>query len=462
MFEESIFEGACATSTAEVLLIIAGSLGLGILLGYLIWGWLRRRVNELEDRIIGLSKSVKDQKSSIELLEDENATLTEAVDRSKKEYDLKSAQYTSAITRIRSLEEKQSGEPDHPSMKEEVTRLEERLKSQLQEINKLETALKTAQGATATVAVPAQDKPSGETTKRKRGRPKGSGTTAKRKPGRPKKSEAASAEKTVEQPKRKRGRPKKTETAPSETLTTQTKRKRGRPKKTEAASAEKPAEQPKRKPGRPKKSETASAEKTVEQPKRKRGRPKGSTNKPKRKPGRPKKTETGSAETAAVQQEKRKRGRPKKTEAAAEPAAPKRKRGRPKKQAGTTAEKTSSATRGKRGRPKGSKNKPKAYRGAGVIQPASEVFGKRVKENDLTLIEGVGPKLASLFRENGLDTWAKVAGASQKKLEETKEKIGPRHHIHDPKTWPRQAAMASKGEWKKLKAYQDSLSRGRR
>ncbi len=470
MFEESIFEGACATSTAEVLLIIAGSLGLGILLGYLIWGWLRRKVNELESRVIGLSKSVEDQEGAIGQLETENASLTEELEKSKKDFDLKSAQYTNVITRMRTLEEKQDDDPETSSMKEEITKLEERLKHQMEEIDKLELALKTAQTATATTIVPAEDTPVKATPGSRRGRTKKTGTPAaetkaeapKRKRGRPKKTETASTETTAEAPKRKRGRPKKSETPAAETPVESPKRKRGRPKKTETASTETTVEAPKRKRGRPKKTETASAEGTTETTKRKRGRPKGSTNKKaRRSPGRPKKTETASSETSA-EAPKRKRGRPKKSEAAkAETATTKKRRGRPKKTETATST-TAKKTRSKRGRPKGSKNKPKVYRGADVIQDASQVFGKRIKQDDLTLIEGIGPKLASLFRDNGLETWSKVADASQQTLQQTVEKIGPRHHIHDPQTWPRQATMASKGEWKKLKAYQDSLTRGKK
>ena len=42
------------------------------------------------------------------------------------------------------------------------------------------------------------------------------------------------------------------------------------------------------------------------------------------------------------------------------------------------------------------------------------------------------------------------------------EKAGPRYKIHNPETWPQQAALAAKDEWNTLKKLQDKLNRGRK
>ena len=37
-------------------------------------------------------------------------------------------------------------------------------------------------------------------------------------------------------------------------------------------------------------------------------------------------------------------------------------------------------------------------------------------------------------------------------------KGGSAYRVHDPRSWPYQAKLASEGLWKDLKAYQDKLS----
>jgi hypothetical protein len=39
---------------------------------------------------------------------------------------------------------------------------------------------------------------------------------------------------------------------------------------------------------------------------------------------------------------------------------------------------------------------------------------------------------------------------------------GERYRIHNPKTWPQQAALASDGKWDELKALQYDLCGGRK
>jgi len=79
----------------------------------------------------------------------------------------------------------------------------------------------------------------------------------------------------------------------------------------------------------------------------------------------------------------------------------------------------------------------------------------------LTMIEGIGPKIAGLLKEDGIDTFAKLAKASQKKLKAVLTAAGPRFKMHNPGSWPKQAGLAAKGEWDKLKKLQDELDGGR-
>lgn len=92
---------------------------------------------------------------------------------------------------------------------------------------------------------------------------------------------------------------------------------------------------------------------------------------------------------------------------------------------------------------------------------AAAVFGKKIKANDLTVVEGIGPKISGLLGDAGISTWAALGDARIGTLREVLDTAGPRYRMHDPKTWARQSRMAASGEWKKLKVYQDSLNRGK-
>lgn len=86
---------------------------------------------------------------------------------------------------------------------------------------------------------------------------------------------------------------------------------------------------------------------------------------------------------------------------------------------------------------------------------------KAPKQDDLKLIEGVGPKIESLLKEGGLDTWAKVGAATPEQIKEILEAAGSRYKMHDPTTWPKQAALAAEGKFEELKAWQGDLDGGK-
>ena len=82
--------------------------------------------------------------------------------------------------------------------------------------------------------------------------------------------------------------------------------------------------------------------------------------------------------------------------------------------------------------------------------------------DDLTKIEGIGPKIAQLFAAEGIDSFAKLARASVPRLRKILAEAGPRYRLHDPNTWKNQAALAKDGKWKELRTLQDKLDGGRR
>lgn len=86
---------------------------------------------------------------------------------------------------------------------------------------------------------------------------------------------------------------------------------------------------------------------------------------------------------------------------------------------------------------------------------------KGPKLDDLKIVEGVGPKIETLLKEGGINTWAELSEAPVDRLKEILDAAGPRYQIHDPSTWPAQAKFAAEGKWEELKEYQDMLMGGR-
>ncbi|MEL7529731.1 MAG: carbohydrate-binding module family 20 domain-containing protein [Bacteroidota bacterium] len=115
---------------------------------------------------------------------------------------------------------------------------------------------------------------------------------------------------------------------------------------------------------------------------------------------------------------------------------------------------------------KASAKKAAAKKTASKKAPAKKAPAKKaaVKKaaDKLTMIEGIGPKIAGLLKEDGIDTFAKLSKASQKKLKAVLLAAGPRFKMHSPATWPEQAKLAAKGEWDALKKLQDELDGGKR
>lgn len=82
-------------------------------------------------------------------------------------------------------------------------------------------------------------------------------------------------------------------------------------------------------------------------------------------------------------------------------------------------------------------------------------------KDDLTKIEGIGPKIAKLLGGEGIKTFTDLGKATGKKLKTILEAAGPTFQIHDPASWPKQAKLAAAEKWEDLKALQDKLVAGK-
>lgn len=82
------------------------------------------------------------------------------------------------------------------------------------------------------------------------------------------------------------------------------------------------------------------------------------------------------------------------------------------------------------------------------------------KADDLTKIEGIGPKAAAAIVNAGFDTYAKLAKAKAEKIKEVITEASSRMAHLDPTSWPKQAKMAADGKWDELKEWQDNTKGG--
>ena len=79
--------------------------------------------------------------------------------------------------------------------------------------------------------------------------------------------------------------------------------------------------------------------------------------------------------------------------------------------------------------------------------------------SDLTVIEGIGPRIEELLRESGINTWDELAEADLDHLSEILD--AQNLSFHNPATWAAQARLAAGGHWELLKEYQEQLKGGR-
>lgn len=80
--------------------------------------------------------------------------------------------------------------------------------------------------------------------------------------------------------------------------------------------------------------------------------------------------------------------------------------------------------------------------------------------HDLTMIEGIGPKIAAALVAAGIDSFDRLALATEAELRTALASAGLRF-APSLNTWSQQAEYAARGDWDRLKTYQGVLSAGR-
>lgn len=92
---------------------------------------------------------------------------------------------------------------------------------------------------------------------------------------------------------------------------------------------------------------------------------------------------------------------------------------------------------------------------------AKAVFGKTIKQDDLKVVEGIGPKIEGMFKNAGIKTWKALSETSVADCQKVLDGGGTRYQVHDPASWPMQSKMAYEGKWKELLKWQDEHDHGK-
>ncbi len=92
---------------------------------------------------------------------------------------------------------------------------------------------------------------------------------------------------------------------------------------------------------------------------------------------------------------------------------------------------------------------------------AKMAMGKAIKQDDLKIVEGIGPKIEGMFKTAGIKTWKALSESSVAECQKVLDGGGDRYKIHDPASWPLQAKMCYEGKWKELAKWQDQHKHGK-
>ncbi len=80
-----------------------------------------------------------------------------------------------------------------------------------------------------------------------------------------------------------------------------------------------------------------------------------------------------------------------------------------------------------------------------------------IEPDDLRKIWGIGPKIAKILRDNGINTFAELAATDVARLDAILLEAGSRFRISKQGTWADQARLAAEGKWEELTELQDKM-----
>jgi predicted flap endonuclease-1-like 5' DNA nuclease len=112
-----------------------------------------------------------------------------------------------------------------------------------------------------------------------------------------------------------------------------------------------------------------------------------------------------------------------------------------------------------------------SVKGATMVTPVAAVkmasgssgnkWAAAIGTDQLQIIEGIGPKMESILKENGIDSFSKLSVVTGTELRNILNKYGDKYRIIDPNTWPQQATLAKEEQYDDLIRLQKELDTGR-
>jgi len=123
---------------------------------------------------------------------------------------------------------------------------------------------------------------------------------------------------------------------------------------------------------------------------------------------------------------------------------------------------SSSANADNKKKKKKKKTKEKGKKKKDVIVKSSSSgvnsgYGLAFGEDNLQIIEGIGPKIEGLLKGAGINTWSELANTDEIHLKDILAGGGSRYKMHDPSSWSNQAELAQTGNWSELVNLQKGL-----
>ncbi len=82
-------------------------------------------------------------------------------------------------------------------------------------------------------------------------------------------------------------------------------------------------------------------------------------------------------------------------------------------------------------------------------------------QNNLKVIEGIGPKIEQILKAQGIADLATLSVTKPEQLKAILADAGSRYQMHDPSSWPAQADLAKNEQWIELQLLQEKLKSGR-
>ncbi|WP_392469909.1 50S ribosomal protein L17 [Sphingobacterium cellulitidis] len=82
--------------------------------------------------------------------------------------------------------------------------------------------------------------------------------------------------------------------------------------------------------------------------------------------------------------------------------------------------------------------------------------------DDLTIVEGIGPKIAEVLAAAGIATYADLAKTDAEKVKEILTEAGSNFNTADPTTWAEQAQLAADGKFEELEKLKAELDGGKK